>query len=113
MLAVCAGTAQAQGGADMVRGLLLQEVDAAAAIHRREWESLATPADIAARQQRLRDAFLAAIGPFPERTPLDPQVTGRVEKPGYAVEKIIFTSQPGIFVTAAFFLPDERAFPRP
>ena len=113
MLAVCAGTAQAQGGADMVRGLLLQEVDAAAAIHRREWESLATPADIAARQQRLRDAFLAAIGPFPERTPLDPQVTGRVEKPGYAVEKIIFTSQPGIFVTAAFFLPDERAFQRP
>ncbi len=113
MLAVCAGTAQAQGGADMVRGLLLHEVDAAADIHRREWESLATPADIAARQQRLRDAFRTAIGPFPERVPLDPQVTGRVEKTGYAVEKIVFASQPGIFVTAALFLPDERAFPKP
>jgi len=113
LLAVCAGTAQAQGGADMVRGLLLQEVDAAAAIHRREWESLATPADIAARQQTLRDAFRAAIGPLPERTPLHPQVTGRVEKTSYAVEKIIFTSQPGIYVTAALCLPDERAFPKP
>jgi dienelactone hydrolase len=113
LLAVCAGTAQAQGGADMVRGILLQEVDAAAAIHRREWESLATPADIAVRQQKLRDAFREAIGPLPERTPLHPRVTGRVEKAGYAFEKIIFTSQPGIYVTAALFLPDERAFPKP
>lgn len=100
-------------GADLVRGQLLAEVDAAAAVHRREWDSLATRADVAARQQRLKRAFLAAIGPLPNRTPLAPQVTGRVEKPGYAVEKIIFTSQPGIRVTAALFLPDAARFQKP
>lgn len=113
LLALCAGTAWAEPRADLVRDHLLREVDAAAAVHRREWESLATPADVAARQQRLKQAFLAAIGPFPDRVPLAPQVTGRVEKTGYAVEKLIFTSQPGIHVTAALFLPDEREFPKP
>ena len=97
----------------MVQRHLLDALDHAAETHREQWAALATPADIAARQQKLRDAFRTAIGPFPERIPLDPQVTGRVEKPGYAVEKIIFTSQPGIFVTAALFLPDETAFPKP
>jgi dienelactone hydrolase len=97
----------------MVQRHLLDAVDRAAETHRKEWAALATPADVAGRQQRLRDAFRAAIGPLPERTPLHPQVTGHVEKPGYVVENIIFTSQPGIFVTAALFLPDERAFPKP
>lgn len=100
-------------GADLVRDHLLAELDAAAAVHRRAWKSIATPADVAARQQRLRRDFLDAIGPLPDRVPLLPQVTGRVEKPDYAVEKVIFTSQPGIYVTAALFLPDEREFPMP
>lgn len=113
LLALFASTAWAEAGADLVRDHLLTEVDAAAGFHRREWESLATPADVAARQQRLKQEFLDAIGPFPDRVPLVPQVTGRVEKPGYAVEKVIFTSQPGIHVTAALFLPDEREFPKP
>jgi dienelactone hydrolase len=34
-------------------------------------------------------------------------------KEGYAVEKIMYASQPGIVVTAGLFLPDERRFPPP
>lgn len=113
LLLACVGHTRAESGADVTRGLLLAEVDAAAVVHRHEREKLTTPADVAARQQRLKRAFLAALGPLPDRVPLDPQVTGRVEKPGYAVEKILFTSQPGIYVTAGCFLPDEREFPKP
>jgi len=100
-------------GPGMVQRHLLDAIDRAAETRREEWASLAAPGDVTARQRRLRDAFRAAIGPFPEPSPLAPQVTGRVEKPGYVVEKIVYTSQPGIHVTAALFLPDERRFPKP
>jgi dienelactone hydrolase len=100
-------------GPGMVQRHLLDAIDRAAETRREEWASLAAPPDVAARQRRLRDAFRTAIGPLPERSPLDAQVTGRIEKPGYAVEKIVYTSQPGIHVTAALFLPDERRFAKP
>jgi dienelactone hydrolase len=98
---------------DMVRDFLLGLVDEAQAVHRQEWESLTTPDAIAARRARLTTAWRDAIGPLPARVPLDPRVTGRLHKPGYFVEKIIFTSQPGIFVTALLFLPEADRFPRP
>ncbi|MCX7430945.1 MAG: hypothetical protein NTY17_08085 [Planctomycetia bacterium] len=113
VLAVFATAAVADDRSDLVRGYLLAEVDAAAAVHQREWKGLASPADVAARRQRLERAFLTAIGSLPERAPLTPRVTGRVVKPGYSVEKIILASQPGIHVTAALFLPDERTFLKP
>lgn len=71
-----------------------------------EVAALATPEAITARQQELKSKFLDAIGAFPERTPLNPQVTGRIQRDGYRVEKVIFESRPGHHVTAALFLPD-------
>lgn len=116
VLMLIAGAARPESDAkdpEMVRAALIAEVDAAADDYQREWESVLTPAALTARQGRLKTAFRAAIGSFPDRVPLEPQITGRIEKQGYAVEKIIYTSQPGIFVTAALFLPDERVFPKP
>ncbi len=98
---------------DAVRKFLLGRIDEAAIRWRAEVEALAAPADVTARQTRLAAAFRAAIGPFPDRVPLDARVTGRVEKRGYAVEKIVYTSQPGVFVTAGMFLPDASRFPAP
>ena len=44
---------------------------------------------------------------FPERTPLNPKITGVVQRPGYHVEKIIIESRPGFHVTMNFYLPDD------
>jgi hypothetical protein len=52
--------------------------------------------------------LLKMIGPFPEKTPLNPRITGVLKKKDYRVEKVIFESVPGYYVTAALFLPGKR-----
>jgi dienelactone hydrolase len=73
---------------------------------RQQYEGLKTPEQIAAYQKDLRDKFLEAIGGLPARTPLNPKVTGVVERDGYRVKKVIFESQPRCYVTALLFLPE-------
>ena len=80
---------------------------------RADYEARKTAEQIAAYQKGLHEKFLAAIGGLPQRTPLNPQVTGKVQRDGYLVEKILFESQPKHFVTALFFLPDAARFTPP
>ena len=44
-----------------------------------EFEKLETPELIATRQQRLREAFLKALGRFPDRSPLNPRTIGTTQ----------------------------------
>lgn len=75
-------------------------------------EECADEASTKAVQARLRAALVERLGGLPERTPLNAQVVGGGEKPGYRYEKILFESQPGIFVTAVVFLPEaEEPYP--
>ena len=69
---------------------------------------LHTESDYLKRQETVKDKLLKLIGPFPEKTPLNARVTGVIRKPGYRVEKVIFESVPGYYVTAALFLPEKR-----
>ncbi len=65
------------------------------------------------RQQRVREGFLAGMGGLPPRdTPLNPRVTGIVKEDGFRIEKVIFESRPGAYVTANLYVPDEVASPR-
>ncbi len=80
---------------------------------RQQYEQRKTPEQIATYQKNLREQFIQAIGGLPERTPLNPKVTGVVARDGYRVEKIIFESQPGCYVTALLFLPDGGRYARP
>jgi dienelactone hydrolase len=73
-----------------------------------DYEQRTDANQIAAYQKNLRSRFLEAIGDFPERTPLNPQITGVVKRDGYTVEKTIFESQPRHYVTALLFLPDPQ-----
>ncbi|HMN29498.1 MAG TPA: hypothetical protein PKE45_15215, partial [Caldilineaceae bacterium] len=58
----------------------------------------------------VRANFLSAIGGLPERTgALNAQCTGRIERPGYTIEKLIYESQPNFFVTAALYVPQGLA----
>ncbi len=43
-------------------------------------------------------------GPF-EKTPLNPRVTGTIERPGYRIEKLTFESRPRLYVTANLYVP--------
>lgn len=69
---------------------------------RHEWEK---------RRPQLRQQFLDMMGlwPLPEKTPLQPVITGRIEADQYIVEKLHFQSLPGLYVTANLYLPKRPA----
>ncbi|MGC8794471.1 MAG: alpha/beta hydrolase family protein, partial [Bryobacteraceae bacterium] len=90
------------------------------AIARQCWErraqaiaSIATPAQVAERQAYIRNKVLEALGGFPEKTPLNPRITGTLEGDGYRVEKLIFESLPRFYVTANVYVPTRREPPYP
>ena len=59
------------------------------------------------RQQLVGRKLKNLIGPFPEKTSLNARVTGVLKRDGYRVEKLIYESMPGYFVTAALFIPNK------
>jgi len=78
-----------------------------------EYERRKTPEQVAEYQKRLRSKLIEAIGGLPERTPLNPQVTGVIYRDGYSVEKVIFESQPKHYVTGVLFLPEAGRHQKP
>ena len=57
------------------------------------------------RRLEFREKFWRNLGGMPERTALNARIVGSISKPDYRIEKIIFESQPGFFVTANLYLP--------
>lgn len=78
-----------------------------AALDRRdaEFEKLKNVQQLESWQRSRREAFLFALGGFPDRTPLNARVTGHLASTDYRLEKLVFESQPGFFVTATLYLP--------
>lgn len=68
--------------------------------------SLKTEGQWLKRQDEIRSILMEIVGPFPEKTPLNPRITGVLRKDGYRVEKVIYESMPGLYVTACLFIPD-------
>ncbi|NNE91795.1 MAG: acetylxylan esterase [Verrucomicrobiales bacterium] len=58
-----------------------------------------------AEELRLRIRVANGIYPEPERTPLNAVIHGKVERPGFTVEKVYFESVPGFHVTGLLFRP--------
>jgi hypothetical protein len=75
--------------------------------------ALKTKADAEAYILDVRQKIQQSFGPWPEKTPLNPRITGVVERDVYKIEKIIFESRPGFLVTANLYIPKGRAFPLP
>ncbi|MFA6109195.1 MAG: acetylxylan esterase [Candidatus Latescibacterota bacterium] len=90
---------------EMMKRYLLDQVEQAAQQWEADFATRTTPERIASYRGRVRQGLLKAIGGLPEPGPLNPRVTGRIEREGYRVEKVIFESQPGCHVTALLFLP--------
>lgn len=104
-----------EGGdsADMMRRYLIGHAYAAWDRWKQSFENTKTPEQIDARNRLLRETFLEKLGAFPERTPLNARVVGTLKRDGYRVEKTVFESQPGLYVSAAFFVPDSPKWTPP
>ncbi len=68
---------------------------------RSEWEK---------QKVRLRLQVLASSGllPMPEKTPLHPQIFGKIERPGYSVEKVLLETRPGYYLGGNLYRPRGR-----
>ncbi|HUU09716.1 MAG TPA: acetylxylan esterase [Phycisphaerae bacterium] len=101
------------GGGEMLRAYLLAECGTCFEARRQEAAALDTPEKIIARQDRQRADWMRALGPLPERTPLNPRTVGTLDADGYRVEKVIYESRPNHHVTANLYLPKEGTPPFP
>ena len=61
----------------------------------------------------LRRKMIELMGGFPERTPLKPQVTGVLRRPGFRVEKVLIESRPDFLVSANLYVPESGRFDAP
>ena len=73
-------------------------------------KKLRTKRDLSAWQRRVRKTFLQSLGPFPEKTPLNPRILGRREYKDYALEKVVFESRPTFFVTSILYKPKKARY---
>ena len=61
-----------------------------------------------ARQTWVRAKILELLGGLPDYNgPLNARITGRIERPRYTIEKVVFESLPDFYVTANLYLPRE------
>lgn len=78
------------------------------------WESIQTEADLQRLQKQLRASLLEMIGGLPDRkTDLHARVTGTIQMEGFSIEKLIFESLPGVYVTALVYSPDDHSTKHP
>ncbi len=98
---------------NMVRRYMLGEVEATWAAWQKAYEARTEPAAIAQHYRALQAKFIERLGGFPERTPLNPQITGVIQRNGYRVEKVLFKSQPRHYVTALLFVPEQPEYAPP
>jgi cephalosporin-C deacetylase-like acetyl esterase len=65
-------------------------------------------ADAERRKQFVHQTLISLLGGLPDYSgPLNPRITGRIQAENYAVEKVIFESLPGFYVTANLYRPTQ------
>jgi len=65
-------------------------------------------ADADRRKQLVRQTILSLLGGLPDSNgPLNPRITGRIQSESYTIEKVIFESLPGFYVTANLYRPNQ------
>jgi len=59
------------------------------------------------RSRAIREQILVSSGlwPMPAKTPLQPVISGRIERDGYSVEKVYFQSWPGFYLAGNLYRP--------
>lgn len=75
--------------------------------------AIRTPQQVRERQQYIRSTFIKLMGGFPEKTPLNPRITGSLLRDGYRIDHLIYESRPKFFVTANLYVPTTGRAPYP
>jgi Acetyl xylan esterase (AXE1) len=71
------------------------------------WSQVKTETDLLQLRSTLRTSVLEMIGELPtEKTALHATVTGRISASGFHIEKLVYQSLPGLYVTALVYVPD-------
>jgi len=97
----------------MVQEYFVAQVRAAEEGADRSRAALRSRRDAEAYVRDVQEKIQRSFGPWPQKTPLQPRITGVVERDQYKIEKIIFESRPGFLVTANLYIPKGREFPLP
>src|ERR1700736_1468460 len=81
---------------------------------RAAWNAIHTEQELLHLQDELRAKLLQMVGGLPEeKTDLHPRITGKIEMDGFSIEKLIFESLPGVYVTALVYIPDDHSAKHP
>jgi hypothetical protein len=71
------------------------------------WSQVQNENDLLQLQSELRKSVLQMVGGLPTvKTDLHPTVTGTVSATGFHIDKLIYQSLPGFYVTALVYVPD-------
>jgi cephalosporin-C deacetylase-like acetyl esterase len=65
------------------------------------------------RSATVREQLWTILGGRPPETPLNARTAGTIDRGEYRIEKVIYESMPGVYVTANFYLPARGKPPYP
>jgi hypothetical protein len=75
---------------------------------RARWSQVKTEDDLLLLRAELKRSLLEMIGGLPaEKTDLHASITGRISANGFHIEKLIYQSLPGLYVTALVYVPED------
>src|SRR5436190_4698952 len=77
---------------------------------RAAWGAIHDERQLLRAQDELRQKLLQMIGDLPaEKTDLHARITGTIQMDGFSIEKLIFESLPGVYVSALVYVPTDHA----
>ncbi len=113
-LATVAGVASADEASPDVHRQLLDLAGRQEEARHARFAAIRSKDDLQNLQQALRRSFLRMLGGLPEpASPPPVRVLGTLDGDGYLVEKLVFESFPGYFVSALLYRPRQQEGPAP
>jgi hypothetical protein len=55
-----------------------------------------------------KSRYIEILGKLPEKTPLNPRITGVLKQEGYEIEKVVFESLPNHHITSNLYIPNGK-----
>jgi len=71
-----------------------------------ELQNIHTEREARRYQERVLETIGRAFSPVPEKTPLNAEVVGVIERPNHRIERVLFESRPECLVTGNLYLPE-------
>ena len=93
---------------EMLRNSIQTKIAEYAEEEKYAWQKVITVSDWEQFRDKRLTALFNSIGPLPERTPLNAEITRRIDYgKGFVIENIVYESRPNFVVTANLYLPEK------